>query len=68
VSGYKFTSAARRDVIAIWEYIANDNLAAADRVLASVYHACDHVAQYPGSGHRREDLTRKSVRFWPVFR
>ena len=29
--------------------------------------ACRRLAEHPGIGHRREDLTDKPVRFYPVY-
>jgi antitoxin ParD1/3/4/toxin ParE1/3/4 len=29
--------------------------------------ACRRLAEHPGIGHRREDLTDKPVRFFPIY-
>jgi plasmid stabilization system protein ParE len=50
----------------IWEYIARDNLDAADRWIAKLFDAFEGLAQTPGLGHRREDLTSYPLLFWPV--
>ena len=31
-----------------------------------IFDACQRIAGYSGSGHRREDLTAKPLLFWPV--
>ena len=51
----------------IWEYIAQDNVDGADRVTKEIHEAIVMLAQNPGLGHLRKDLTSKSVRFWPIY-
>ena len=31
-----------------------------------LFEAFEHLAEWPGSGHTRRDLTQRDVRFWPV--
>jgi plasmid stabilization system protein ParE len=57
---------AAADIRGIWLYIAKDNIKAARRVRLTIFDACQRVAQYPGIGHGREDLTDKPVLFWVV--
>lgn len=57
---------AELDLDEIWEYIAQDNIDAADRWIAKLFDAFDALAQNPGMGHKREDLTAYPVFFWPV--
>jgi plasmid stabilization system protein ParE len=47
----------------IWEYIAADNSAAADRVTAEIEEALVNLLSLPGLGHRRPDLTSRPLRF-----
>ncbi len=54
------------DLDAIWEYIARDNLDAADCWLATLFDGFAAVATNPDIGHTRKDLTSCEVRFWPV--
>ena len=61
-----YSPAARLDLLEIWEYIARDNLDAADRVEREIQQAVSMLARNPGLGHCRRDLTSKPVRFWPV--
>jgi plasmid stabilization system protein ParE len=42
MSGYAFHPAAFADLDEIWEYIAEDNLDAADRVLADIHAGPPH--------------------------
>ena len=50
----------------IWEYIAEDSFDAADRILDEIEEAFHRVSQMPRIGHRRQDLTKQDVLFWPV--
>ncbi len=63
---FNLSPEAARDILEIWAYIARDSLKAARRVRLKVFAACQTLAQHPGMGHRREDLTDKPVPFWPV--
>lgn len=66
MSDYILGSGVQRDLDAIWEYIADDSLDAADRWIAKLFAAFEALARTPGMGHRREDLTSYNVLFWPV--
>lgn len=66
MTGYILGADAELDLDEIWEYIAADNLDAADRWIGKLYDAFEALAQMPGMGHRREDLTSYPVLFWPV--
>ena len=66
MSGYAFHPDAFADLDEIWEYIAADNIDAADRWIGKLFDAFEALGQTPGMGHRREDLTRYPVLFWPV--
>jgi len=57
MTGYDFHPEALRDLDEIWEYIALDNLDAADRVIAEILVAVRDLASFPAVGHRRPDLT-----------
>ena len=64
---YVLTPSAKRDVNDIWDYIANDNIEAADRVLDALESAMVKLAKNPGVGHWREELADKRHRFWLVY-
>lgn len=66
MSGYILGRDAVLDLEAIWDYIAKDNIDAADSWIDRLYDAFESLGQNPGMGHRREDLTTLSVLFWPV--
>src|SRR6267378_3293521 len=61
------TPRARQDVSEIWDYIADDNIEAADRVLAALESAMIKLAKNPGIGHWREELSDKRHRFFLVY-
>lgn len=63
---YQLTPQAVSDLFEIWNYIAQDNPAAADRVQEAVFRACDLLAETPLAGHVRTDLTPLPLRFWIV--
>jgi antitoxin ParD1/3/4/toxin ParE1/3/4 len=63
---FKLSPEAALDVREIWAYIAENSIEAARRVRLQIFHACRRIAENPGVGHRREDLTGKPVLFWPV--
>jgi toxin ParE1/3/4 len=67
VKRFILTPRAKRDVNEIWDYIANDNIEAADRVLDALESAMVKLAKNPGVGHWREELADKSHRFWLVY-
>ena len=64
---YRLTPEARFDLFAIWEYIARDNVSAADRVVRRLEQAFHLLAAFPGKGHKRADVhTSEPVLFWPA--
>ena len=57
---------AYADLNEIWEYIAADNLDAADRVLDELYESVTSLVRFPHQGHSRPDLTSRPLRFHVV--
>jgi plasmid stabilization system protein ParE len=66
VTQYILSDDADRDLNAIWDYIAEDNIDAADHWIGRLFDAFDAIGDTPGIGHKREDLTAYPVLFWPV--
>jgi len=64
---FVLTPRAERDLNQIWDYIAADNLRAANRVLKALESAMRKLAQNPSLGHWREDLADKRHRFHLVY-
>ena len=54
------------DLEEIWEYLAADNLEAADRVLEEIHETIQSLVPFPYVGHSRPDLTSRSIRFQTV--
>ena len=63
MTGYDFHPEAEIDLDEVWEYIAADNLSAADRVIADIHQALEAVVLFPHQGHHRTDLTTRPMRF-----
>ena len=61
---YDFHPEAELDLDEIWEFIAQDNLAAADRVTEDIVGDIEALVSAPHIGHRRPDLTSRPLRFW----
>ena len=66
MSGYAFHPEAFADLDDIWEYIAKDNIDAADRVIADIFDSVRAIVASPHIGHRRPDLTTRPLRFQRV--
>ena len=66
MTAYILAPEALQDLQDIWDYIATENLDAADRVIDTLFAAFEQLAALPGLGHRREDLTNRPLRFWTV--
>ena len=63
---FVFHPGALTDFTEIWEYIAADNPAPADRVLEEIRGAIRALVPFPQSGHRRSELTSQPIRFQVV--
>jgi antitoxin ParD1/3/4/toxin ParE1/3/4 len=64
---YIMTDRAEEDVRRIYEHIRERNPIAAKRVRKELHSAMRKLAQFPGLGHRREDVEDQSLRFWLVY-
>lgn len=53
---YRLSQRARRDLVEIWNYIAEDNEAAADRFIDLLVTSFRLLGQNPRLGRSREDL------------
>ena|SRR5438128_4750201 len=62
-----FAEEAEKQFLEILEYLANENRDAAVRVREAIYDAVCKLAETPGLGHTREDLTDRPVKFWSVY-
>ena len=66
MKSFCLTPKAKDDLFEIWSYIAKDNVEAAECLENEILHACGKLANQPGLGHLRRDLTSKPVRFFLV--
>ena len=64
---FVFTEEAETQLLEILEYLAGENESAAVRVRDAIYDAAGKLAERPGIGHTREDLTERPVKFWSVY-
>lgn len=51
------TPQARRDLLEIWVYVAENSVEAADRLIETINEQCDTLAQFPQMGRRRQELS-----------
>jgi toxin ParE1/3/4 len=54
------------DIDELWDYIAADNIGAADRTREEIYDAIQRLAAFPNQGHKRPDLTTRPLPFQSV--
>ena len=66
MNGYAFHAEAEKDLDAIWEFIAADDLDAADRLIEHIFARIEGLSTFPHQGHRRPDLTSRPLRFITV--
>jgi plasmid stabilization system protein ParE len=66
VSTYWLHPDAFADLNDIWEFIAQDSVDAADRVLDEIQKAINMLVRAPLAGHLRPDLNSRPMRFWLV--
>ena len=65
MSSYVVSPAAEDDIAQLYSHIASDNLHAAKRVFIDLYGAFRMLADMPGVGHTRFDLTAQPLLFCP---
>jgi plasmid stabilization system protein ParE len=65
---FQLTPRALNDLSDIWEYVAEDNVSAANRVESAIFSACNSLARHPLIGSKRTEITPLPVRFWAVTR
>lgn len=67
MSQYIVTGPARGDLYDIWEYIAaGDGVERADRFVGQLFAAMEKIAEQPGMGHQRSDLSNDTLKVWTV--
>ena len=66
MSAYVLSADAERDLDHIWDFIAEDSIDMADRWIGKLFDAFETLAQTPGLGRKREDITAHPVLFWSL--
>lgn len=65
---YTLAPQAASDLVEIWEYIREQSGAVtASRIESTILEKILFLAETPGAGHVREDLTSENVKFFPVY-
>jgi len=68
VTRFRLSPEAENDLADIRRYLTRHGGAEGARyVLREIRQALRLIADQPGIGHRRDDLTDEPVKFWPVF-
>jgi plasmid stabilization system protein ParE len=58
---------AQKDIKKIWEWAADQyGEPRADRLVGAIYDDCLMLANMPGIGHKRPDLSRRNSLFWTI--
>ncbi len=66
---YLVAPEAEGDLRQIWRYLLGEaGLAIANRIQAELVNAFEGLADFPGKGHKRPDLTSRDVLFFSVYR
>jgi toxin ParE1/3/4 len=63
MSGFVLHPEAYKDLDELWEYIAADDIAVADRILDEIRAAIQTLVSFPQLGHVRPDLASSPIRF-----
>jgi len=63
MTDFAFHPEAFTDLADIWDFIAEDNIDAADRVIADIFDAVRALVAFRHQGHSRPDLTDRPLRF-----
>ncbi|MFN0103297.1 MAG: type II toxin-antitoxin system RelE/ParE family toxin [Bryobacteraceae bacterium] len=66
MTGYELSPEAETDIFEIWRVIAENGVAAANRVEDELLETFGSLARFPGQGQFRRDLSGR-LRFWPVW-
>jgi plasmid stabilization system protein ParE len=68
VKSYILAPEAESDLRQIWRYLLGEaGLAVANRIQGELVDAFEGLADVPGKGHRRSDLTNLDVLFFSVY-
>jgi toxin ParE1/3/4 len=63
---YRISVRANADIEGSCDFVAKDNPSAASKLDQQIHDAIHLLAQFPGMGHGRTDVTDKRYLFWTV--
>jgi plasmid stabilization system protein ParE len=63
VTEYGLHPEALLELDEIWDFIRNDSVDSADRLIAEIHSAINTLLSFPVMGHKRPDLTSRPLRF-----
>jgi len=63
---YRISHRANKDIEEICDYIAQDNIDAANRLDERIHQTIKSLAEFPGMGHVRADVEDHRYLFWSV--
>ncbi len=66
MSRYALSKRAHEDMLAHLSFLSERSAIAAERLALSLIREFRHLAEWPGSGRQRPDLTPADVYFWPI--
>jgi toxin ParE1/3/4 len=66
MNSIRLSHLAEADLEDVWQWIAQDNRRAADKMVQDIISACRRAAKHPESGSRKPSLTRRPLRFLVV--
>lgn len=64
--GFELHPGAARDISEIWQFIAEDNPAAAARFREDILETIRRLVEFPHQGHKRSDLGSRPLRFQTI--
>jgi toxin ParE1/3/4 len=65
---YLLAPEAAADLVQIWRYIKKQStVGMADRIESVIRNRIGFLAENPGAGHWRKNLTDQAVKFFPVY-
>jgi plasmid stabilization system protein ParE len=68
MSAFIVAPEAEEDIFHIWLYLLREaGLETANRIEREILEAVAGLADAPGKGHRRRDLTRRNVLFYRLY-
>lgn len=66
-AGFVLTPDAQSDLDAIQDFLLAESVGASAVVGQALFAAFARLAEHPGIGHDRADLTDRPVKFWAVY-